>query len=97
VLANASSRGHRREDLAQAINEATFLINPHQWFGRQEFPDAIEQATQLLGAGDISTEDDYPTGVYLFDQLTSFCVEFGARKSDVEELSDLFRKAKGVK
>ena len=81
MLANRPRGGHRGKDSAQAVDEATLLIDAEQRLCWNEFTGAIEQRAQLFRTRDIATEDDDAAGFYLFDQGARVCVELSARKS----------------
>src|SRR5687768_5195710 len=89
VLANRARGGHRRKDTSQAIDESAFLIDAEEQRSWHQFTNAVEQAAQLLCASDVAAEDDHAAGPHVRDQRARFRVEFRARKSDEEKLSDL--------
>src|SRR5205085_4358940 len=62
MLANRACGGHRRKDLAEAVDEATFLIDAAQRRRGQKFASTVEQRAQLLWAGDVAAEDDDAAG-----------------------------------
>ena len=94
VLSNRARRRHRREDTTQTINEAALLIYPAEWLHRNERANAVKQRAQLIGRGDISSEDDDAAGLDVFDERACLRIEFCSGKTDVKELTDLLFKRK---
>src|SRR5215207_2894128 len=81
VLAYRARGRHRRENPAEAIDEATFLIDSHQWRRWYDFTDFVEQGAELLRTCDVASEDDDSSGLHFLDQRACLDVELRPGKS----------------
>src|SRR5205807_3760211 len=96
MLAYDPGRRHWGGDLAQSINQATFLIDAEEGLDRQQPAYLVEQTTQLVGRGYVATEDNHAAGLDPFDQTTGFRIKLRSRESDEKELSDLLFERQGL-
>src|SRR5215510_15208982 len=92
MLAYGAGGRHRWKDLAQAIDQAAFLIDAAKQRCRDSSARVIEQLAYLLRGFDVATEENDAARLDLVDQLTRLGIKFVTRQPDEKELSYLLFK-----